>query len=197
MGAMVARGVEPVLKAFERLIAAGKPNKVASIAAARKLLIILSAIGHEGTPERDCGGSRAIHSEPQLGRSRPPEATGWRRRQDAVHPLGEECGSFGSVQKRLPSKTVAYFVMPRRRITPRHFGVLRVLAARNDGVLQMYISCGASNCSAARRVRPRSKPGQYNPGSNVASGCNRMPLQGYGNGLLWLFGCATSLRKSR
>ena len=37
MGAMVARGVEPVLKAFERLIAAGKPNKVASIAAARKL----------------------------------------------------------------------------------------------------------------------------------------------------------------
>jgi len=71
MGAMVARGVEPVLKAFERLIAAGKPNKVASIAAARKLLI-----GHEGTPERDCGGSRAIHSEPQLGRSRPQKRPG-------------------------------------------------------------------------------------------------------------------------
>jgi len=76
MGAMVARGVEPVLKAFERLIAAGKPNKVASIAAARKLLIILSAIGHEGTPERDCGGSRAIHSEPKLGRSRPQKRPG-------------------------------------------------------------------------------------------------------------------------
>jgi len=81
--------------------------------------------------------------------------------------------------------------------TPRHFGVLRVLEARNDGVLQMYVSCGASNCSAARRVRPMSKPGQYTLGSNVASGCNRMPLQGDGNGLLWLFGCATSLRKSR
>jgi transposase len=40
-----------VLKAFfERLIAAGKPKKVAIIAVARKLLTILNAIVRDGTP---------------------------------------------------------------------------------------------------------------------------------------------------
>jgi len=47
----VARRYNPVLKAFfERLIAAGKPKKVALIAVARKLLTILNAIVRDGTP---------------------------------------------------------------------------------------------------------------------------------------------------
>jgi transposase len=51
MGALVARRHNPVLKAFfERLIAAGKPKKVAIIAVARKLLTILNAIVRDGTP---------------------------------------------------------------------------------------------------------------------------------------------------
>ena len=51
MGAMVARRHNPVLKAFfERLVAAGKPKKVALIAVARKLLVILNAIVRDGTP---------------------------------------------------------------------------------------------------------------------------------------------------
>jgi transposase len=51
MGAMVAARYNPVLKAFyERLVAAGKPKKVALIAVARKLLTILNAIVRDGTP---------------------------------------------------------------------------------------------------------------------------------------------------
>ena len=51
MGAMVGLRHNPVLKAFfERLIAAGKPKKVAIIAVARKLLTILNAIVRDGIP---------------------------------------------------------------------------------------------------------------------------------------------------
>jgi len=51
MGAIVARKHNPVLKAFfERLVAAGKPKKVAIIAVARKLLTILNAIVRDGIP---------------------------------------------------------------------------------------------------------------------------------------------------
>jgi len=51
MGALVARWHNPVLKVFfERLIAAGKPKKVAIIAVARKLLTMLNAIVRHGTP---------------------------------------------------------------------------------------------------------------------------------------------------
>jgi transposase len=51
MGAMVAARFNPVLKVFyERLVAAGKPKKVALIAVARKLLTILNAIVRDGTP---------------------------------------------------------------------------------------------------------------------------------------------------
>jgi len=53
MGAMVGLRHNPVLKAFfERLIAAGKPKKVAIIAVARKLLTILNAILRDGRPWR-------------------------------------------------------------------------------------------------------------------------------------------------
>jgi transposase len=54
MGAMVATRHNPVLKAFfERLVAAGKPKKVAIIAVARKLLTILNAIVRDGTPWKE------------------------------------------------------------------------------------------------------------------------------------------------
>jgi transposase len=49
-GRYVARRHNPVLKAFfERLVAAGKPKKVAMVAVARKLLTILNAIVRDGT----------------------------------------------------------------------------------------------------------------------------------------------------
>jgi transposase len=51
MGAMVAKRFNPVLKAFyERLLAAGKPKMVATIAVARKLLTILNAILRDQRP---------------------------------------------------------------------------------------------------------------------------------------------------
>jgi transposase len=51
MGAMVAKQHNPILKAFfDRLVAAGKPKKVALIAVARKLLIILNAIIRDNRP---------------------------------------------------------------------------------------------------------------------------------------------------
>ena len=51
MAAMVAGRFNPVLKAFkDRLVAAGKPKKVAIIAVARKLLTILNAILRDKTP---------------------------------------------------------------------------------------------------------------------------------------------------
>jgi transposase len=54
MGAMVAIRHNPALKAFfERLVAAGKPKKVAIIAVARKLLTILNAIVRDGTPWKE------------------------------------------------------------------------------------------------------------------------------------------------
>jgi transposase len=51
MGAMVAKRYNPVLKAFfDRLVAAGKPQMVALIAVARKLLTILNAIQRDNRP---------------------------------------------------------------------------------------------------------------------------------------------------
>jgi transposase len=51
MGAMNAKRWNPALKAFfDRLVAAGKPKKVAIIAVARKLLTILNAILRDKTP---------------------------------------------------------------------------------------------------------------------------------------------------
>ena len=54
MGALVAVKHNPVLKPFyDRLIAAGKPKKVALIAVARKLLTILNAIIRDRQPWKD------------------------------------------------------------------------------------------------------------------------------------------------
>jgi transposase len=51
MGALVASRHNPTLKAFrDRLVAAGKPKKVALIALARKLVTILNAILRDNTP---------------------------------------------------------------------------------------------------------------------------------------------------
>jgi len=58
MGAMAARRYNLVLKAFfERLVAAGKPKKVAIIAVARKLLTILNAIVCDGAPWKGTVGA--------------------------------------------------------------------------------------------------------------------------------------------
>jgi transposase len=55
---MVAARYNPVLKGFyERLLAAGKPKKVALIAVARKLLTILNAIVRDGTPWKGTVGA--------------------------------------------------------------------------------------------------------------------------------------------
>ena len=51
MGAMVAKRFNPVLRAFyERLLAAGKPKMLATIAVARKLLTILNAMMRDRHP---------------------------------------------------------------------------------------------------------------------------------------------------
>ena len=51
MAAMVASRFNPVIKAFyARLVAAGKPKKLAITACARKLLTILNAIVRTGKP---------------------------------------------------------------------------------------------------------------------------------------------------
>lgn len=51
MGAMVAKRFNPTLEAFyERLLAAGKPKMVATIAVARKLLTMLNAIARDQRP---------------------------------------------------------------------------------------------------------------------------------------------------
>lgn len=53
MGALVASRYNPRIKEFyERLVASGKPKKVALVACMRKLLVILNAIMRERTPWR-------------------------------------------------------------------------------------------------------------------------------------------------
>jgi len=56
MGALVATRHNPVIRAFcARLLAAGKPAKVALVACMRKLLTILNAMVRSGTPWRPVG----------------------------------------------------------------------------------------------------------------------------------------------
>lgn len=53
MAALSAKRFNPVIRIFyERLVAAGKPKKVALVACMRKLLTILNAMLHTGTPWR-------------------------------------------------------------------------------------------------------------------------------------------------
>ncbi len=53
MGALIARRHNPIIRAFyERLLAAGKPKKVALVACMRKLLVILNAVMRDRTPWR-------------------------------------------------------------------------------------------------------------------------------------------------
>ena len=53
MGALIASRFNPTIKEFyERLVAAGKPKKVALVACMRKLLVILNAVIRERTPWR-------------------------------------------------------------------------------------------------------------------------------------------------
>ena len=51
MGALVATRFNPAIREFyERLVAAGKPKKVALVACMRKLLSILNAVLRDGVP---------------------------------------------------------------------------------------------------------------------------------------------------
>jgi transposase len=53
MGALVATRYNPTIKSFyERLVASGKPKKVALVACMRKLLVILNAVMRDRTPWR-------------------------------------------------------------------------------------------------------------------------------------------------
>jgi transposase len=53
MGAMVASRHNPVIREFhERLVAAGKPKKVALVARMRKLLAVLDAVTRDRVPWR-------------------------------------------------------------------------------------------------------------------------------------------------
>jgi transposase len=53
MGALIASRFNPAIKEFyERLVAAGKPKKVALVACMRKLLVILNAVLRDRTPWR-------------------------------------------------------------------------------------------------------------------------------------------------
>jgi transposase len=53
MGALIASRHNPIIRVFyERLLAAGKPKKVALVACMRKLLIILNAVMRDRTPWR-------------------------------------------------------------------------------------------------------------------------------------------------
>ena len=63
MGALVASRHNPVIRDFyQRLLAAGKPKKVALVACMRKLLIVLNAMLKHGSPWRDMTQPAVAHS---------------------------------------------------------------------------------------------------------------------------------------
>ena len=63
MGALVASRHNPVIRDFyQRLLAAGKPKKLALIACMRKLLVILNSMLKHGSPWRDLTPKVAAHS---------------------------------------------------------------------------------------------------------------------------------------
>ena len=63
MGALVASRFNPVIRDFyQRLLAAGKPKKLALTACMRKLLVILNAMLKHGSPWRDLSPQVAGHS---------------------------------------------------------------------------------------------------------------------------------------
>ena len=63
MGALVASRFNPVIRDFyKRLLAAGKPKKLALTACMRKLLVILNSMLKHGSPWRDLSPQFATHS---------------------------------------------------------------------------------------------------------------------------------------
>ena len=63
MGALVASRHNPVIRDFyQRLLAAGKPKKLALTACMRKLLVILNSMLKHGSPWRDLSPQFATHS---------------------------------------------------------------------------------------------------------------------------------------
>ena len=63
MGALVASRHNPAIRDFyQRLLAAGKPKKVALVASMRKLLVMLNAMLNHGSPWRDMTQPVVAHS---------------------------------------------------------------------------------------------------------------------------------------
>ena len=63
MGALVASRYNPAIRTFyQRLLAAGKPKKLALTACMRKLLVILNAMLKHGSPWSDLTPMVAGHS---------------------------------------------------------------------------------------------------------------------------------------
>ena len=63
MGALVATRYNPVIRAFyQRLLAAGKPKKLALTACMRQLLVILNAMLKHGSPWSDRSPLVVSHS---------------------------------------------------------------------------------------------------------------------------------------
>ena len=63
MGAMVASRHNPVIRDFyQKLLAAGKPKKVALVACMRKLLVILNSMLKHGSPWCDMTQPEVAHS---------------------------------------------------------------------------------------------------------------------------------------
>ena len=63
MGAMVASRHNPVIRDFyQKLLAAGKPKKVALVACMRKLLVILNSMLKDGSPWCDMTQPEVAHS---------------------------------------------------------------------------------------------------------------------------------------
>ena len=63
MGALVASRFNPIIRDFyQRLLAAGKPKKLALTACMRKLLVILNSMLNHRSPWRDPSTEVAIHS---------------------------------------------------------------------------------------------------------------------------------------
>ena len=63
MGALVASRHNPVIRDFyQRLLASGKPKKVALVACMRKLLVVLNAMLKHGSPWCDMTQPAVAHS---------------------------------------------------------------------------------------------------------------------------------------
>ena len=128
MGAMVGLRHNPVLKAcYDRLIAAGKPKKVAIVAVARKLLVTLNAMVRTRFDEArpDFRGVAALHLlcqrrdiDGDLGHRRfPPRSRSFFPIGEGV--LGEQTAEQGGSDDQPCDRTLSSASSCSHRCTPR------------------------------------------------------------------------------